>query len=85
MTAPVGDVFARMSPICGLCLLAFREGDQVKAIYRTQRGITPSVTVHRACYGQLEPGDVTMVFQALDNRLSLPLKALRSMRAAGLL
>jgi len=63
------SVYARLSPICGLCQIAFREGEEFKAIYQRRTGPALSVTVHRRCYGQLQPGDLTRVFEALERRV----------------
>ena len=70
-------VYARLSPVCGLCLLAFREGDAFKAIYPRRAGLGVSITVHWYCYRQLQPGDLTLVFRALERGLRIPLAALR--------
>ena len=67
------SVYARLSPICGLCQVAFREGEEFKAIYQRRTGPALSVTVHRRCYQQLEPGDLTRVFGALERRVLAPL------------
>jgi hypothetical protein len=55
--------------------VAFREGEEFKAIYQQRIGPALSVTVHRRCYQQLQPGDLGLVFEALEGAL---------MRAAGL-
>jgi hypothetical protein len=49
--------------------VAFREGEEFKAIYQRRMGPALSFTVHRRCYGQLQPGDLTRVFGALERRV----------------
>lgn len=72
-----GAVFARLSALCGLCLMPFREGEAFKAIYQRRTGPALSVTVHQRCCGQLQPGDLTLLFQSIERGLQLPLTVLR--------
>lgn len=89
-------VYARLSPICGLCQQPFWAGDAFKAIYqrpvapspftgRAGVGLALSITVHQRCFGQLGPGDLTLVFDCLGRGLRLPLAELHRLRLVGLL
>ena len=72
-----GEVYAQLSPICGLCQMTFREGEAFKAIYQRRTGPSLSITVHARCFQQLQRGDLTLVFQSLERGLELPLAVLR--------
>jgi hypothetical protein len=61
------------------------EGDQFRAFYPRVRGLGLSITCHRACAEQLQPGDLTMVYQALELGLRKPLSVLRDLAAQGIL
>jgi hypothetical protein len=69
--------------ICGLCQLRFREGDQVKTVWRRGRAVgerTLGFNAHLGCFRQLLPGDLTTIFLALERRLTLPLAVLNGQR-----
>jgi hypothetical protein len=65
---------------CALCWEAFRIGDAYTSIWRKggrpvgERGL--SINVHPRCLGQLDPGDLTRIFAALERRLAHPLAVL---------
>lgn len=82
---PNDSIIARLSPICALCLAPFREGDPFKAIYQRRAAPSLSVTVHQACFRQLQPGDLTLVFRWLQQGLQIPLVELRRLRHLRLL
>ena len=69
--------------ICGLCWLRFRDGDAYKSVWRG--GSRPGervlgFNVHQACFAQLDPGDLTRLFYALERRLALPIAVLNGQR-----
>src|SRR5437899_2336700 len=69
---------------CALCEVPFRVGDAYVAIWqRRPRGVAVllGVTVHRACYGQLDLGDLGRIFRALERGLAVPLRVLRPVAA----
>jgi hypothetical protein len=71
----------RLSARCSLCEAAFRVGDAYMAIWPRRPlgdGVLLSLTVHRGCYEQLGPGDLTRIFAALEQGLSVPLRVLRA-------
>ena len=86
-TGPVADgpVYTRLNPTCGLCHIPFKHGDQFRAFYPRQRGLGLSITCHTACVEQLQPGDLSVVYQALELGLHKPLAVLRDLAARGVL
>jgi len=73
---------------CALCEVPFRVGDQYVAVWQRKpmrTAVLLGITVHRACYAQLDRGDLTQVFAALEEGLSLPLRLLRAPLSGDLL
>ncbi|GEM_PF-3811371 len=63
---------------CGLCETAFAVGDEYVSIWQKgARAVLLGITVHRRCWAQLAPGDLTWIFAALEQGLALPLASLR--------
>jgi hypothetical protein len=78
----VGQVLPKpmFSAACALCEEPFRVGDQYVSLWQRKPAGTRlllGITLHRACYGQLDLGDLTRIFAALERGLALPLQALR--------
>jgi hypothetical protein len=65
---------------CALCEVPFRVGDQYVAVWQrkpVRTAVLLGITVHRACYGQLDLGDLGRIFRALERGLAVPLRVLR--------
>ena len=71
MTAELGLVLppaTLASGRCALCWASFRLGDSYTTLWR--RGGLLALHAHPGCLRELEPGDVTTLFGALERRFT---------------
>jgi len=69
-----------LSPVCALCEIAFRVGDEYQVIWPAKppgERVLLLLTVHRGCARQLGAGDLGRIFAALERGLRVPLRILR--------
>lgn len=64
---------------CALCWESFRVGDQYATLW-PKAGGTFALNVHQGCRAQLDAGDVTLLFAAMESRLKVAIAALKQGR-----
>jgi hypothetical protein len=65
---------------CALCEFAFLIGDQITTVWPARRRvgeISPALVVHRACFQQLDAGDLARIYTGLRQLLAGPLSVVR--------
>jgi hypothetical protein len=68
---------------CALCWESFKLGDEYTTVWpktTSVDGLKLSLVVHRACFKQLDQGDLTRIIAALEQRLALPIAVLSGNR-----
>ena len=69
-------------PCCALCWERFKVGDTYRSIWpkRPASAVDLGISVHPACGAQLDDGDLTRIFSALERKLEVPIAVLNGRR-----
>lgn len=76
-------------PRCALCWERFKVGDTYRSIWpqrpagggrRPPPAVDLGISVHPACGAQLDDGDLTRIFAAIERQLALPIAVLNGRR-----